>query len=65
MAGGTLFGDLTTVSENVTFELFVAQAQMGISIIDALISGGRAGAEGITLSVMSSGDADALPALDW
>ena len=48
----------TTVSAKVTRELYAAAADVGLSFVDAPISGGQAGAENGVLSVMCGGDAD-------
>lgn len=55
MARDTIFVDHTTVSAAVTRELFAAGAPLGVSFIDAPISGGQAGAENGALSVMCGG----------
>ncbi len=60
MADGTIFVDHTTVSAAVTRELFEAAGAAGISFVDAPISGGQAGAENATLSIMCGGDAAAF-----
>jgi 3-hydroxyisobutyrate dehydrogenase len=59
MAKGGVFVDHTTVSASVTRELFEAAAELGISFVDAPISGGQAGAENGVLSVMCGGEAEA------
>ena len=53
-----MFVDHTTVSAKVTRELYAAAADVGLSFVDAPISGGQAGAENGVLSVMCGGDAD-------
>jgi 3-hydroxyisobutyrate dehydrogenase len=58
MSSGAVFVDHTTVSANVTRELYGVAAQGDISFIDAPISDGQAGAENGVLSVMCGGDAD-------
>lgn len=58
MASGATFVDHTTVSARVTAELYAASAEIGVSFIDAPVSGGQAGAENGVLSVMCGGDAD-------
>ncbi len=57
MAAGTVFVDHTTVSARVTRELFAASDALGISFVDAPVSGGQAGAENGVLSVMCGGEA--------
>ena len=59
MASGAIFVDHTTVSAAVTRELYTAGAELGVSFVDAPISGGQAGAENGQLVVMCGGDADA------
>ena len=59
MADGTIFVDHTTVSANVTRELFVTAGSHGIAFVDAPISGGQAGAENGVLSIMCGGDQSA------
>ncbi|WP_278921732.1 MULTISPECIES: NAD(P)-dependent oxidoreductase [Pseudophaeobacter] len=56
MASGSVFVDHTTVSAQVTRELYAAAAEAGIAFVDAPISGGQAGAENGVLSVMCGGD---------
>jgi 3-hydroxyisobutyrate dehydrogenase len=55
MAKGSVFVDHTTVSAKVTAELFSAAADLGISFVDAPVSGGQAGAENGVLSIMCGG----------
>ncbi len=57
MAAGGIFVDHTTASANVARELFAAAAKRGIHFIDAPVSGGQAGAENGTLTVMCGGEA--------
>ena len=56
MADGTLFVDHTTVSTKVTRELFTAAQEISIGFVDAPVSGGQAGAENGTLSIMCGGE---------
>lgn len=56
MNSGTVFVDHTTVSARVTSELHAAADVLQISLIDAPISGGQAGAENAALSIMCGGD---------
>ena len=60
MSKGSMFVDHTTVSAKVTAELYAAAAEVGISFIDAPISGGQAGAENAVLSIMCGADEDAF-----
>ena len=56
MAKGTTFVDHTTVSAKVTRELYAAAQDIGVSFVDAPVSGGQAGAENGQLVVMCGGD---------
>ncbi|MEO0668083.1 MAG: NAD(P)-dependent oxidoreductase [Pseudomonadota bacterium] len=56
MASGAVFVDHTTVSAQVTAELYAAANAAQISFVDAPISGGQAGAENAQLSIMCGGD---------
>ena len=58
MAEGAIFTDHTTVSAQVTAELYAAAKEAGLGFVDAPVSGGQAGAENGVLSVMCGGDAD-------
>jgi 3-hydroxyisobutyrate dehydrogenase len=58
MGKGAIFVDHTTASAAVARELYAAAKSRGISFIDAPVSGGQAGAENGTLTVMCGGDAD-------
>ena len=60
MAAGTIYVDHTTASANIARELFAAAAKKGIHFIDAPVSGGQAGAENGTLTVMCGGEAAAF-----
>ena len=57
MAAGAIFVDHTTASANIARELFAAAAKKSIHFIDAPVSGGQAGAENGTLTVMCGGEA--------
>lgn len=57
MTPGSLFIDHTTVSAKVSRELADIAAASGIGYVDAPVSGGQAGAENGTLSIMCGGDA--------
>ena len=56
MKKGALFIDHTTVPAQVTEKLYKKSQELGISFIDAPISGGQAGAESGILSIMCGGD---------
>ena len=64
MSGGAIFVDHTTVSAKVTDELYAAAKAMGLSFVDAPISGGQAGAENGVLSIMCGGDQSAFDAAE-
>lgn len=64
MSKGAIFVDHTTVSAKVTAELYVASAELGLSSVDAPISGGQAGAENGVLSIMCGGDQTAYEAAE-
>ena len=60
MAAGGIYVDHTTASADIARELHGAAAGKGIHFIDAPVSGGQAGAENGTLTVMCGGDAAAF-----
>ncbi|MCF8709042.1 NAD(P)-dependent oxidoreductase [Rhizorhapis sp. SPR117] len=62
MKPGSLFIDHTTVSARIARQLFVEGESRGIVCIDAPVSGGQAGAENGTLSIMCGGTDEALAA---
>ena len=64
MSKGAIFVDHTTVSAKVTSELYTASAELGLSFVDAPISGGQAGAENGVLSIMCGGDQTAYDAAE-
>ncbi|WP_296764937.1 NAD(P)-dependent oxidoreductase [Sediminimonas sp.] len=64
MGRGAIFVDHTTVSAEVTRDLYQAAQAQGLSFVDAPISGGQAGAENGALSVMCGGDAGAYDAAE-
>jgi 3-hydroxyisobutyrate dehydrogenase len=68
MSSGAVFVDHTTVSAKITRELYDAAKSMGVSFVDAPVSGGQAGAENGQLVVMCGGDeaayASAEPLID-
>src|SRR5210317_959028 len=64
MSAGAIFVDHTTVSAKVTDELYAAAKAMGLSFVDAPISGGQAGAENGVLSIMCGGDMAAYQAAE-
>jgi 3-hydroxyisobutyrate dehydrogenase len=58
MATGALFVDHTTVSAVIARRLAEEGAARGLRVIDAPVSGGQAGAEGGTLTIMCGGSAE-------
>ncbi|WP_394154421.1 NAD(P)-dependent oxidoreductase [Loktanella salsilacus] len=60
MKPGAIFVDHTTVSAQVTAELYAAAKDAGLHFVDAPVSGGQAGAENGQLSIMCGGDQDAF-----
>ena len=58
MKKGAVFVDHTTASAEIARELYNAGKERGFDCIDAPVSGGQAGAENGTLTVMCGGDAD-------
>jgi len=68
MKPGAIFVDHTTVSAEVTAELYARAKDAQLGFVDAPISGGQAGAENGVLSVMCGGDAadydKAAPVMD-
>ncbi|MDW3217776.1 MAG: NAD(P)-dependent oxidoreductase [Acidimicrobiales bacterium] len=56
MAAGTVLVDHTTASADVAREIHAAAGEQGVGFVDAPISGGQAGAENGTLTVMCGGD---------
>ena len=59
LKSGALFVDHTTASAEVARELYAQARKRGFDFVDAPVSGGQAGAENGTLTVMCGGDADA------
>ncbi len=63
MAPGSIFVDHTTASADVARELFGAAKTLGLSFIDAPVSGGQAGAQNGALTVMCGGEVAAFDAV--
>lgn len=61
-SSGAVFVDFSTIDPATSRELGVACAGRGVRFLDAPVSGGSAGAEAGTLTVMVGGDAGALAA---
>ena len=62
MGSGAVFVDHTTASADVARELYQAAKTLGLSFVDAPVSGGQAGAVNGVLTVMCGGDAAAFDA---
>jgi 3-hydroxyisobutyrate dehydrogenase len=62
---GQVIADLSTAAPSSTVRLHAALAARGIDYLDAGISGGAAGAERGTLTLMVGGPAAALDAIGW
>ena len=58
MGAGSVFIDHTTASAQVARELAAAAAARGFASLDAPVSGGQAGAENGTLTIMAGGEAE-------
>ena len=65
---GTVFFDLSTTDPDTIYRISAAGEGAGVTVLDAPVSGGVAGAEAATLCVMVGGDEDAYlrckPVLD-
>ncbi|ALC10915.1 NAD(P)-dependent oxidoreductase [Sphingopyxis sp. 113P3] len=64
MRKGALFIDHTTVSARIARRLAAAAEGRGLHCLDAPVSGGEAGAQNGTLSIMCGGSADAFAAAE-
>jgi 3-hydroxyisobutyrate dehydrogenase-like beta-hydroxyacid dehydrogenase len=64
MTAGTLLVDHTTTSKALAEELHEACDELGISFIDAPVSGGQAGAENGVLTVMAGGKESAFEVME-
>jgi 3-hydroxyisobutyrate dehydrogenase len=64
MKRGALFVDHTTVSARIARQLAVEGKDRGLLVVDAPVSGGQAGAESGTLSIMCGGSAPAFAAAE-
>ena len=56
MKPGAVFVDHTTASANIARELFAEAKKLGLQFVDAPVSGGQAGAQNGTLTVMCGGE---------
>lgn len=57
---GSLFIDMSTIAPSTSVSLFDAFAKRGVESLDAPVSGGQAGAEAATLSIMVGGNEEAF-----
>lgn len=57
---GSLFIDMSTIAPATSIALFESFAKKGVEALDAPVSGGQAGAEGATLSIMVGGNESAF-----
>ena len=57
---GSLYIDMSTIAPASSVALFDAFAKKGVEALDAPVSGGQAGAEGATLSIMVGGNDEAF-----
>ena len=57
---GSLYIDMSTIAPATSVSLFNAFAKKGVEALDAPVSGGQAGAEGATLSIMVGGNESAF-----
>lgn len=62
MKAGAVLVDHTTASANVARELYATARAQGLQFVDAPVSGGQAGAQNGTLTVMCGGDQAAFEA---
>jgi len=60
VSAGDIIIDSSTISPEITADLAEQAAGLGVEWLDAPVSGGPAGAEGGTLSIMIGGSTDAL-----
>jgi 3-hydroxyisobutyrate dehydrogenase len=60
LRAGALFVDHTTVSADIARRLAAAGHERGLLVVDAPVSGGQAGAENGTLSIMCGGTREAV-----
>src|SRR6185295_11717142 len=57
---GLLFIDMSTIAPATTTKIFKALSEKGIDALDAPVSGGQAGAQAATLSIMIGGSEAAV-----
>ena len=63
MKAGAVFVDHTTASANVERELSAKARDLGLGFVDAPVSGGQAGAENGSLTILCGGDAETFEAV--
>ena len=63
MAPGSILVDHSTISPTATADLAARAAEVGVTWVDAPVSGGSEGAENGTLAVMAGGSSEALEAV--
>jgi 3-hydroxyisobutyrate dehydrogenase len=64
MAKGAVYIDHTTVSARIARQLSVEAAERNLLVVDAPVTGGQAGAENGTLTIMCGGSAAAIAAAE-
>jgi 2-hydroxy-3-oxopropionate reductase len=57
---GTIFIDMSTIAPSTSIKIYTELTVAGVQCLDAPVSGGQAGAEGATLSIMVGGTDDAF-----
>jgi 2-hydroxy-3-oxopropionate reductase len=57
---GGLFIDMSTIAPSTSVRIFSSMSAQGVEALDAPVSGGQAGAEGATLSIMVGATVDAF-----
>lgn len=60
MRPGSLFIDMSTIAPAISIKIFKKLQEQNIEALDAPVSGGQAGAEGATLSIMVGGNEKAF-----
>lgn len=63
MKAGAVFVDHTTASANVERELSAKARELGLGFVDAPVSGGQAGAENGSLTILCGGNAETFEAV--
>ena len=60
---GSIVADMTTTKPELAREIYAFAKNLGVSAIDAPVSGGDVGARNASLSIMAGGDKDAVDAV--